>query len=257
MSARLLAPAVDEVESTRRGRIRRALITWGQENWRSYPWRVSGASPYEVLIAEVLLKRTTATAAARVYLGFLGRFPNFATLASAKRSEIEEVLAPVGLSKQRANGLLQLARFVLEHHGGRLPSKLAELLRVPHVGDYSARAVQSFGFGRPAAVVDSNVTRILRRVFSRTLGPRPRIKDVQAIADWLSGVGHRHRELNWALLDLGAMVCRYDRPRCAQCPIARICSYSLMGGEGSDRCGIASPLRQLAMRTTTNTGRTS
>ena len=205
--------------------IQRALLSWAVSNRREYPWREEGLSPYRVLIAEVLLKRTTARAAARAYVPFIAKFPDLESLHLASNGDVEEGLVAIGLYRQRAQGLKAMAQYLLEQCGGRVPVDLASLIRVPHVGPYAARAVLSFGYRYAAAVVDSNVQRVLGRLFRRRLGPTPTLSDVQALADAILP-NASHREFNWALLDLGATVCRYDSPRCAVCPLARFCDYA-------------------------------
>ena len=172
-----------------------------------------------MLIAEVLLKRTTAKAAARTYLPFIARFPDLASISEAAVEDVKQVLLPVGLYRQRAKGLKEMAAHLWKEHGGRVPDDLASLQRVPHLGPYSARAVLSFAHGRPVAVVDSNVQRVFGRLYGRRLGGAPSVADVQALADLVLPTKN-HRTFNWALLDLGAMVCRYDIPRCHVCPLA-------------------------------------
>ena len=205
--------------------VRKALLAWAADHLREFPWRDVGVSRYGVVIAEVLLKRTTAQAAARVYLAFIGRYPDFQSIWEAPVEEVEELLTPVGLYHQRAKGLKEMAEYLIRVHCGKIPDNLLDLVKVPHLGPYSARAVLSFGHGEPAAVVDSNVQRIFGRLYRGSLGDRPPLSAVQEVADLLLDTAE-HRQFNWALLDLGALVCRYDRPRCSDCPLAGLCDYS-------------------------------
>ena len=205
--------------------IQRALLSWAASNQREFPWRNDRLSPYQVLIAEVLLKRTTARAAARAYGPFTASFPDLQSLRMASLSEVEQSLKAIGLYRQRARGLKEIAEYFTEQVGGHIPSDLASLLRAPHVGPYAARAVLSFGYRLPAAVVDSNVRRVYGRLFRDRLGPTPSLLHIQALADAVLP-RDSHREFNWALLDLGATVCRYDKPRCGVCPLERLCSHA-------------------------------
>lgn len=201
------------------------LFEWFKINGRMYSWRETNRSPYEVLVAEVLLKRTTAAAASRLYGRFLNQFPNMPTIKNANLSELESALAPVGLQKQRALGLKAMAEFLVNRFGGKVPDHLDDLLEVPHIGEYSARAIMSFGHDRPFAVVDSNVVRVLGRVFSRSLGENPTLHRYQTLADSVLPV-ETHKAFNWGIIDLGALVCRYDRPKCGDCPFISICDSS-------------------------------
>jgi A/G-specific adenine glycosylase len=203
--------------------VRTRLVRWGRANQRRYPWRDQQATPYEVAVAELLLRRTTATAAARLFPAFISEFPDWAALGKASEKRIAKRLQPVGLSRQRARDLRRLAHLVIWDYGGTLPTSLPALLKLPGLGPYSARAVLSFAQGRRAAVVDSNVSRVLGRLFWPSLKQAPPAK-LQATADSLVAP-RNHRSFNFALLDLSASVCRYDRPRCEKCPLQVNCRY--------------------------------
>lgn len=212
---------LDQV-ARRRYRIVRRLLRWSRTNFRDFPWRDPGTSPYQVLIAELLLKRTTSTAAARLYPTFIQHYPSFSSVAEAPAEYLAESLRPIGLHHQRADGMKQLARYVCDTHGSELPTKVESLESLPHTGPYAARAVASFAFGKRAAVVDSNVVRILCRLFWDSLPDRPTAGLLQEVADCLAPK-RLHRMFNYALLDLGATTCRYDRPRCELCPLVPVC----------------------------------
>jgi A/G-specific adenine glycosylase len=220
-----LPTAQAESVEAKRAAIQEGLVRYSKGGeLRAYPWRRRGRSPYEVLIAEKLLKRTTATAAARVYCAFLDRFPTVQSLHTAPQAEIAEALSSLGLQQQRAASFKKLAAYLIDKEGGRVPVELHSLLSVPGIGDYSARAVLSFALKIPAAVVDSNVERILQRVFKWTLPERPNTAQYQAVADSILPKKH-HREFNLGMLDLGALVCRPSVPRCYECPIRSVCDY--------------------------------
>lgn len=214
-------PALAQI-AQRRLRVVRRLLRWSRKNFRDFPWRDPGASPYQVLIAELLLKRTTSTAAARLYPTFIEHFPSFSSIAEAPSEYLAESLRPIGLHRQRADGMKQLARHVCDTHQSELPASVESLQGLPHAGPYAARAVASFAFGKRAAVVDSNVVRILNRLLRDSLPAKPTVGLLQEVADSL-GPRRSHRLFNYALLDLGATICRYDRPRCDLCPLAAVC----------------------------------
>ena len=199
------------------------MLKWADKNFSAFPWR-QGESPYEILVAEVLLKRTTATAAARVYDDFLLKFPSPQDIVSARDDELVEALSSVGLQRQRARSLKHLADWLLSKHDGGIPSDLEDLLKVPGLGDYSATAILSFGHGVRAAVLDANVERILLRVFGNTLPPRPSWTLLSVVAQSLLPKDG-HREYNYGLLDLGRLICRYADPRCGECPLASVCDF--------------------------------
>ena len=200
------------------------ISDWACCHLRDYPWRERGRTAYEVLIAEVLLKRTTATAAARVYDSFIRQFPTIETITAATEEQLVSAISNVGLQRQRAKSLRALVRHLTEEQGGNIPSDLGHLLDVPGLGEYSARAILSFGFGTPVAVVDANVERILGRVFQNVLPQRPSGRLLQELATSLLPRGS-HKKHNLGVLDLGALICRYTDPLCSECPLSSICDY--------------------------------
>ena len=212
------------------------VIQWGEQNFSDFPWRFN-RSPYEILVAELLLKRTTATAAARAYEGFLISFPSLQDVASASDEELVRTLSSVGLQHQRARSMKQLAGWLLSKHDGDIPSDLEGLLKVPGLGDYSATAILSFGYGVPAAVLDTNVERILLRVFGNTLRSRPSGNMLREVAQNLLPK-EGHREYNYGLLDLGRMICKYADPRCGECPLTSVCDfYNRSSRKGTHQVG--------------------
>lgn len=208
-----------------KGAFTAALLGWWADNGRQFPWRVD-RTPYRVLVSELLLKRTTSTAAARVFLEFLERYPDVRSLASADRLGLEALFSKVGLQKQRAVSALRMARHICGELGGELPVDYGVLRRIPGVGDYTACAVLSFGFGVPVAAVDSNVVRILTRVFESYLGTDASKGTIRALAQAVLPE-NGHEAFNYALLDLGATVCRYRYERHGVCPLKPMCDRLL------------------------------
>ena len=176
------------------------------------------------MVAEFLLKRTTATAASRVYDNFLARFPHLQDIASTPEEELVECLAGVGLQRQRARALKHLATWLLTIHDGEVPCDLENLLQVPGLGDYSAAAILSFGYGTPIAVLDANVERIIMRVFGNSFHSRPSKPMLNETAQRLLPTDN-HKEYNYGLLDLGRLVCRYANPKCGLCPLKSGCDF--------------------------------
>jgi A/G-specific adenine glycosylase len=220
-----LEPTLLRALSRKRRSFRKAVLHFAKSHTRDYPWRLSSRTPFDVLIAETLLKRTTAAAAARVYPDFLRRFPTPSHLARTSLRELSSALAPIGLQSQRARCLKHLSGYLIDKEGGDVPSSLNELLTIPGVGAYSARAILSFAYNIPAAVVDSNVERILCRVFRDSLPPKASLHVLQAIADRLLPQNY-HARFNFAVLDLGSLLCRPKNPTCSSCPLNLICDHS-------------------------------
>jgi len=201
----------------------KAVIRWGEKKLRAFPWR-DDTSPFKVFIAEILLKRTTSTAVKRVYPQFLNRFPDISALAAAKLGDIEEVLKPIGLYKQRSVGLKEAAEYITDHYGSQLPSTYEDLLKIPYVGSYTAGAIASFGFGKPVPILDSNVRRVVKRVFRDMIGDNASDKDmIEVLKDIISK--EKPKLFNWSLIDIGSQVCSYRFMECDGCPLEQICCY--------------------------------
>ncbi len=205
------------------------ILGWADQHFSDFPWR-RNRSPYEILVAEFLLKRTTATAVGRIYEDFLIRFPCVQDLAAASEEDLVEYLSGVGLQNQRARSLKRLSTYLITTFASDIPSDLESLLQVPGLGDYSAGAIFSFAFDSPIAVLDVNVERIIVRVFGNDLSPHPSKAVLKEVAHRLMPE-ENHREYNYGLLDLGRLVCRYANPKCGVCPLGSICDYRANSAE--------------------------
>ncbi len=223
------------------------LSGWAAANFRSYPWRDRARSPYDVMIAEVLLKRTTAASAVRAYSQFLVHFPNIDQLARATSDTLVAMISPLGLQVQRARSLQRLAEYLITQCHGEVPRSLEELLKIPCLGEYASRAILSFGCGIPVAVVDANVGRVFSRLFSRSVAGRFDFHITQTLADNSLPKGC-HREFNFAMLDLGATVCRYDSPRCDKCPLKAICDCYRLSLQRPQKTDQLNTLRRIRLQ---------
>ena len=199
--------------------VRRGLRKWGSRNRRSYPWRDT-PTPFEVLIAELCLRQTGARIAEPAYRSILEKYPTPRDLAAAPVRDLEKVFRPIGLIS-RASTIIELARELLLHHGGEVPSRFEDLVQLPGVGPYIANAVRCFGYGKRAPIVDGSVKRVLGRIYGRSeLADR----DAWTLAEHL--VPRKDPDLyNYSLLDLGAKLCRPTRPLCHNCPLRRRCMW--------------------------------
>jgi len=194
---------------------------------RDLPWRRT-RDPWLVLVAEVCLQQTQAARAIEAYRRCAERFSSPEECASAPRSAVLEAWAGLGYYR-RARALHEAAGVIVARHGGVVPDRLEDLLALPGVGPYTARAVLAFAFERDVAVVDTNVARVLARaVANRALQPR----EAQSLADDLvvPGTGWKH---NQAMLDLGALHCSAT-PRCAGCPLRPACRWRRAGPGAPD-----------------------
>ena len=198
------------------------LLRWGERERRDLPWRHT-RDPWAVLVAEVMAQQTQVERVVPAWRDLLRRWPDPAAMASAPLSEVLGAWHGLGYPR-RARHLWEAARRLTELHDGRVPTEVAELLELPGVGPYTARAVRAFAHELDAAVVDTNVGRVLARRAGRRLTPR----EAQAAADdWLPA--GRAWEWNQTLLDLGALRCRPRDPDCDGCPVARGCAWAVAG----------------------------
>ena len=210
---------VDAIET-----FRAALERWAASLPRSLPWRDT-RDPWAILVSETMLQQTQVARVVPKYHAFLERFPDAGAAAASPAGALVEAWAGLGYNR-RAVHLHGAARVVVRDHEGTFPSTLEELLALPGIGPYTARAILTFAFERDAAVLDTNVARVLARQHGRAL----RAREAQTLADELVPTG-RGWWWNQAMLDLGALVCTKRSPRCADCPVRVTCEWR---GEGLD-----------------------
>jgi A/G-specific adenine glycosylase len=203
---------------------RRRLLAWYGRHGRDLPWRRT-RNPYRVLVSEIMLQQTQVSRVLPKYREWLRRYPSLERLAAASAAEVREAWYPLGYNI-RPLRLRAIARTVVRRHGGRLPATRDGLLALAGIGAYTAGAVLSFAFGQDAPILDTNVRRVLRRVW---LGDGRAVRDraLWGLAERLLPRGRAY-DFNQALMDLGATVCTARKPRCGACPLARMCaSYPL------------------------------
>ena len=207
--------------------ISRELGLWSRHHRRRYVWRQPRFGAFRILVTEVLLVRTSAGAVEPVVAKLLARYANAGALAAARPRELTRYLRPLGLYRKRARALKQLGRVLSRAHAGRVPTAEAELLELPYVGRYVANAVRCFAFDERVPVVDVNVARVLRRVLGIGDSAIRLERDEELWRAARQALPQaRWKEHNWALLDLGALVCRPRRPLCVHCPLKGLCWYA-------------------------------
>ena len=207
--------------TSRRGavaEVQAALLSWFDATGRRLPWRET-VDGYAILVSEVMLQQTQVDRVIPVYHAFLRRFPTFESLADAPAGEVIRAWAGMGYNR-RALNLQRAAQAVVERHGGALPTDLKALRSLPGVGEYTANALACFAQGRQVAVVDTNVRRVLGRVFHWPSTPLDR--EVSESAERVLPEG-KAWSWNQALMDLGATVCTSRRPTCLLCPVRSAC----------------------------------
>lgn len=199
-----------------------ALLAWGRAVRRDLPWRAT-RDPWAVLVSEVMLQQTQAERVVARWIDFLERWPEPAALAATPLADVLVAWSGLGYPR-RARDLHRSATILVERHGGRLPERLEELLALPGVGPYTARAVLAFAYeAEGVGVVDTNIARVLARRAGERLTPRRAQAEADAFV--ASGTTWEH---NQSLMDLGALRCR-PRPDCDGCPLELGCAWRLGG----------------------------
>lgn len=204
-----------------------SVLKWYENHKRSFPWRVE-KDPYRILIAEIMLQRTRAPQVLPVYVKFLQNFPNIESVSNANTELIEELLYSLGL-RRRTEIIKNMAEFFLKNYEGIIPDDPVVLKKVNGIGQYVSDAMGVFAFNRRITVIDSNVVRIVTRFFGITETGEIRykknfVKFCQGLSEFVMPT--HLKEFNWAVLDLGALVC-IRKPRCDICPLSERCEYRL------------------------------
>jgi A/G-specific adenine glycosylase len=212
------------------------LLAWYRRHRRALPWRET-RDPYRIWVSEIMLQQTRVSAVIPYYQRFLERFPTVKALAAAPEQELLECWSGLGYYR-RARQMQQAARRVAAEHGGVFPDTLEALQGLPGIGGYTAAAIASIAFGRPHAVVDGNVIRVLTRLFddgrdvTRSATRSALAARAQQLLDCVGRGDYGH--FNQAVMELGAMICTPRGPQCLICPVAEFC-LSRRNGSQLDR----------------------
>src|SRR6267378_467526 len=200
----------------------RKLLAWWARAARDLPWRRT-RDPYRVLVSEFMLQQTQVSRVAQYYPRFLERFPDLETLASARPRAVREAWDGLGYYA-RARNLHALAKDVARRHDATLPSEPDELIKLPGVGPYTAGAVASFAYEKPVPAVDTNVARVIRRVFfASRISHRASRQIWELTRALVPKNGKRAWKFNQAIMELGALVCKARAPNCRECPVQPVC----------------------------------
>jgi A/G-specific adenine glycosylase len=195
------------------------------------------------LVAEILLQKTRAEQVVSVYEALVSAYPTPSKLAKASVETVSKYLARTGL-RGKANRLVVIAEMIETNYGGQVPLNREALLAMPGVGNYTANAVLCIVTGARLPMLDEAAGRVLRRVFGiEVKAPAYSDRSIWELAQRLIPP-KKCREFNFALLDLGATVCKANKPRCAQCPLKLVCTKHLVT-EGAE---VARSLRLKAGR---------
>jgi A/G-specific adenine glycosylase len=204
------------------------LVEWYAGAARDLPWRRPGTSAYAVLVSEVMLQQTPVARVVPAYQAWLERWPTPAALAADEPGEAVRMWGRLGYPR-RALRLHAAAVAVVERHGGELPLTVPELLALPGVGDYTARAVAAFAHRQRHPVVDTNVRRVVARATQGRADAPVSRRDLDLVAALLPEEDEPAAQASIAFMELGALVCTARAPRCPACPVLDRCAWVLAG----------------------------
>ena len=229
-----------------------ALIRWYRASHRDLPWRAV-PSPYHVWLSEIMLQQTRVEAVKGYYLRFLDSIPDIETLADANEETLLKLWEGLGYYS-RVRNLQKAARIIVSEYGGTLPSEVAELKKLPGIGDYTAGAVASIAYGKRAALVDGNVLRVMARLREDTrdiaLAETKKAVLSELTSDYLPEKDTDCGTFNQALMELGAVVCVPNGPPlCNDCPVRAHCLAAQNGTQTSFPVKSAKKPRRIEHRT--------
>ena len=210
-----------------RRRFRQRLLTWYRRHGRDLPWRKTD-DPYHILVSEIMLQQTQVDRVMPKYVEWLEKYPTMTALAGAPDAEVTATWYPLGYNI-RPKRLQSIAREAVAKYGGELPSDERTLRSFKGIGAYTAGAIRSFAFRERAAILDTNVARVLFRVFVAAGDPKSHAmkRHLWDVSEALVPSRHAY-DFNQALMDFGATMCSARKPQCSRCPLTANCeSYPL------------------------------
>jgi len=206
-----------------RSDLAKKLLEWWGKNKRVFPWRETN-DPYRVIVSEILLHRTKANQVVPVYNEFIKKFPTIGALAEASFVEVKETVYSLGLL-WRTKALYKMAQDVVARFKNEIPIQREKLESLPGISHYIASAVRCFAFGYAEVLLDTNTVRIIGRIFGiRSSDSSRRCRTFRKLYEFILDKDNA-RNFNYAMLDLGALVCLPREPFCNICPIIYICIF--------------------------------
>jgi len=204
----------------------RNVISYYKNSGRYFPWR-NISDPYVILVTEIMLRKTTAKKLILCWSNFFDKYPNIDELKSAVPDEVEAIIYPLGLQKQRAKDLIIMAIQISDLHESKIPDTYGDLINIHGIGPYAANATLCFAFKKLIPIIDVNIARIYSRLFDM-----PTSKNIYSDRKFFEVASYilpKRRlkvvEFNYGLLDFGAQVCRAVSPKCFECSFNKFCSY--------------------------------
>lgn len=207
-----------------------AVAAWYAAHARPLPWRDASATPWGVMVSEYMLQQTPVARVLPVWEAWLERWPTPAALAAEEPGEAVRAWGRLGYPR-RAQRLHVSAGVIVAEHGGRVPDDLAALRALPGVGEYTAAAIATFGFGQRHVVLDTNVRRVLARLEGGQEFPPTSLgrAERERAAAWLPEDEAGAATWAAASMELGALVCSAERPDCGACPVSAHCAWLAAG----------------------------
>jgi len=201
------------------------LLEWSKTTGVSYPWRQTD-NPYDVLVSEFLLRKTRADKASEVYTKLLNKYPSLGDLNKADTDEIRSVVNSLGLGKTRSIWMKNCLKKICERFGNRISSEDRIYQALDKNQKYLRSALQCFAYDENCAILDVNVSRVIERMFSIDLGKEPHKRTFAWVLASILVPEKFYKEYNWALLDLGRLICKARKPACDICPLRKSCEYA-------------------------------
>jgi A/G-specific adenine glycosylase len=220
------------VEPAKIEEFRKRIIEWYEVHGdKQLPWRSAG-SDWEVLVAPLLLRKTTTKQVAEIYMEFIRRYPSPEALLRASEEEVRELIKPLGIEHQRSKHLIALAREIVRRFGGQVPCDKERLKELPGVGDYIASEVLLVACGQPEPLLDRNMIRVVERVFEvKSSKKRPHTDEAlwRFAKTIVPADPEQAKKFNYGVLDFARKICTARTPKCFACPLRDICFFIVTG----------------------------
>jgi A/G-specific adenine glycosylase len=206
-----------------RQRFRRNLLAWYRKHGRDLPWRNTD-DPYHILVSEIMLQQTQVDRVLPKYHEWLTKYPSFAVLAQAPVEDVTQTWRPLGYNI-RPRRLQSIAQQAVEKYDGRLPRVRETLLSFKGIGAYTVGAIRSFAFREREAILDTNVARVLYRIFVGKGDPKSHAmkQRLWALSSAVLPSAKHVFDFNQALMDFGATHCSARKPKCGGCSMKSFC----------------------------------
>jgi len=204
------------------------ILQWSEENFLDYPWR-DNVDPFQILISELLLRKTTAEQVEDIFPKFTSKYPSPKSIVESSPKEIKAEIEVLGMSNIRTEQIIEISKKIQKDYDNKVPDSFAELSNLPGVGRYTANSILCFGFNEPKPIVDTNVIRVLSRYFDiESDKSRPRTDDkLWEFAENLLPQ-EDFKVYNYALLDFGKLVCKSNNPDCNDCLLRNKCIFPIL-----------------------------